>query len=102
MGARESRGDTLKLYSLKTCPYCRMVIDKLTELDLEYEYIEVPANRAERHEVVKVSGQPLVPVLVDGDRVLSDEDEIIAYLDRQYGKAESAVRSPKIGCTDGG
>ncbi|MDC4225261.1 MAG: glutathione S-transferase N-terminal domain-containing protein [Candidatus Manganitrophus sp.] len=37
-------------------------------------------------EVFEVSGQYLVPVLVDGDVVLDDEDEIIAYLEKKYGQ----------------
>ncbi len=37
-----------------------------------------------RTEVFEVSGQYTVPVLQDGEVVLSDEDDIIDYLDRHY------------------
>lgn len=63
-----------------------MVRDKLEELGLEYEKIAVPSYRPNRKEVFEVSGQYLVPVLVDGDVILDDEDEIIAYLDKKYGQ----------------
>lgn len=63
-----------------------MVRDKLEELGLEYEKIAVPAFRPNRKEVFEASGQYLVPVLVDGDVVLDDEDEIIAYLEKKYGQ----------------
>lgn len=63
-----------------------MVRDKLEELGLEYEKIAVPAYRPNRKEVFEVSGQYLVPVLVDGDVILDDEDEIIAYLEKKYGQ----------------
>ncbi|MDC4206348.1 MAG: glutathione S-transferase N-terminal domain-containing protein [Candidatus Manganitrophus sp.] len=76
----------MKLYDLDSCPYCRMVRDKLEELGLEYEKIAVPSYRPNRKEVFEVSGQYLVPVLVDGDVVLDDEDEIIAYLEKKYGQ----------------
>lgn len=76
----------IKLYNLQSCGYCRMVRQKLEELGLEYEKIEVPPYRPNRKEVFEVSGQYLVPVLVDGDIILDDEDEIIAYLEKKYGQ----------------
>ncbi len=62
-----------------------MVRDRLKVLELEYEKIEVPSWQGNRHEVYEVSGQYLVPVLVDKDRVLDDEDKILAYLETTYG-----------------
>lgn len=59
--------------------------------------IEVPAPRPERHEVLEVSGQPTVPVLViendAGRQVLSDENDILQYLDRNYAPREPAARA---------
>ena len=74
----------MKLYLLSGCPYCRMVLDKLEDLGLEYEEVEVPANHSRRKEVQKVSGQAYVPVLIDGNKVLDDENEIIDYLEKEY------------------
>ena len=74
----------LKLYNLELCPYCEMVRKKLDDLKLTYEKIEVPTYRHQRTEVFDVSGQYTVPVLKDGDVVLSDENEIVAYLDQAY------------------
>ncbi len=62
------------------------VRDKLDELGLAYEVIEVPIRHSERHEVIEVSGQPSVPVLVDGSTVLDDDDIIIPYLEQRYGR----------------
>ncbi|MBI3805262.1 MAG: glutathione S-transferase N-terminal domain-containing protein [Nitrospirae bacterium] len=76
----------MKLYNLESCPYCKMVRDKLEDLELEYEKVEVPSHRSSRKEVFEVSGQYLVPVLVDQGVILDDEDEIIAYLDEKYGQ----------------
>ena len=49
---------------------------------LEIEWIDVdPADRA---AVEAVSGQPLVPVLVDGDDVVHDSAAIVALLDARF------------------
>ena len=76
----------MKLYNLETCPYCKMVRDKLDQLGLEYEKVDVPPNRMERHEVFEVSKQWTVPVMVDGDVMLDDEEKILPYLEEKYGK----------------
>jgi len=78
----------LTLYELPGCPYCAKVKDKLAELELEYESIEVPRSHSERTEVEEVSGQTGVPVLVDPDNDIGgmpESDDIVAYLDRTYG-----------------
>lgn len=76
----------MKLYNLQSCPFCKMVRDRLDQLGLEYEKIEVPPNRGSRKEVFEASGQYLVPVLVDGELVLDDEEKILAYLEEKYGR----------------
>jgi glutaredoxin 3 len=77
----------LVLYQAEWCPYCARVRSKLTELLLDYRNVNVPRVHAERHEVIEASGQTSIPVLVDGDVVLDDDDDIIPYLDRKYGAA---------------
>jgi len=77
----------LKLYNLESCFYCKMVRDKLKALGLEYEKIEVPSWKGDRQKVYEVSGQYLVPVLVDNDLILDDEEKILPYLDKVYGHA---------------
>jgi glutathione S-transferase len=82
----------LTLYSLPGCPFCAKVKDKLAELDLEYEKIEVPRSHGERTEVEAVSGQTGVPVLVDEENDVDgmpESDDIVAYLERTYGQAEA-------------
>lgn len=75
----------MKLYQFEGCPYCHMVREKMSELLLTYITVNVPRDRAQRQEVIAVSGQPSVPVLVDGDLVLDDEEKILPYLDEKYG-----------------
>ena len=49
---------------------------------LELEWIDVDPD--DRGDVVRVSGQPLVPVLLDGGRVVSDSTEILRYLEVRH------------------
>ena len=73
-----------RLYNIEGCGYCAMVRDVLERLKIEYEKINVPWAFDQRGEVLEISGQYTVPVLVDGDVVLSDEYEIIDYLNENY------------------
>ena len=80
----------LTLYELPGCPYCAKVKEKLAELDLEYDSIEVPNSHDERTEVEAVSGQTGVPVIVDeanGIDGMPESDDIVEYLERTYGNA---------------
>ena len=74
----------LRLYNIDNCGYCAMVRQVLAQLNLEYEPVDVPWPHSERKEVFEVSGQYMVPVLVDGDQVLDDEYQIIDHLKRTY------------------
>ena len=76
----------MKLYNIDQCGYCAMVRDVLNNLDLKYEKIDVSWSFFDRKEVIKISGQHTVPVLVDGDKVFADEHDIIEYLKRNYPK----------------
>jgi glutathione S-transferase len=78
------------LYQAEWCPYCARVRSKLTDLLLDYKTVNVPRSHAERHEVKAVSNQTGIPVMVDGDVTLDDDDDIIPYLDKKYGKQKAA------------
>lgn len=74
----------LRLYHLEACPFCEKVRLALKRMGLDYEAISIkPADRA---EVEKVSGQRLVPVLCDEDRVVPDSTRILRYLVARYGE----------------
>ncbi len=77
----------MKLYQFESCPYCKMVRERLSALQITYINVNVPRDKSQRHEVEQVSGQRTVPVLVDGDTVLDDEEKILPYLDKKYAKA---------------
>ena len=73
---------TLKLYDLTPSPNNVKVRCALAYKKLPYERILVdPANR---EAVLKVSGQPLTPVLAHGDTVVFDSYAILRYLDANF------------------
>jgi glutathione S-transferase len=74
----------ITLYQVEWCAYCHQVRQALTELGLTYTIVNVPAAREERVELMVIANQDSVPVLVDGDRVYGDSDEIIKYLRATY------------------
>ncbi|MDA8344908.1 MAG: glutathione S-transferase N-terminal domain-containing protein [Thermaerobacter sp.] len=80
----------MTLYQIEGCPYCHMVRQKLSDMELTYVSVCVSPDRSRRQKVLEASGQPTVPVLVDGDVVLADENEIIAYLAKTYGGVQRA------------
>src|SRR5436190_24284464 len=68
------------------CP-CGAAARRLRKLGLEYRTERVRRRRANRPEIVELTGMPFVPVLVDGDEVVSDSKRILQFLDWRYAGA---------------
>ncbi len=86
------RDTNIVLYQAEWCPYCARVRNKLTDLLLDYKNVNVPRDHAQRTVVQEVSGQTGIPVLVDGQVTIADDDDaIIAYLEKTYGKAKTGA-----------
>ena len=85
--ANVTQSVTITLYQLDGCPWCERVVDKLEELDIEYETVWVEALHSKRDEVKRVSGQRRVPVLVDDDTgvTMAESANIVTYLEKTYG-----------------
>ncbi len=72
----------IKLYQFEYCPFCERVRNKLDELGLEYEKIEVdPANKP---ELVIKANHGVVPVLDDNGKIVVESADIVEYLDQKY------------------
>ena len=80
----------MTLYHVAWCPECEAVRRKLAQLHLEFEQVVVPDIRPMRNVVKEVSGQYYVPVLKDGDIVLTETDDILDYLEKTYGREQIA------------
>jgi mycoredoxin len=76
----------MTFYHVTWCPECEVVREKLDELGLAYESVLVPDARPQRSQVYEVSGQYYVPVLKDGDTVLTETPDILSYLETKNGK----------------
>ena len=78
----------LELYQIKNCFYCFRVRRKLAKLGLDYIVRTVAPQHSMRQRVIEISGQPLVPVLVDPERrvVLPESEDIVRYLEEHYGR----------------
>ncbi|HEU4401521.1 MAG TPA: glutathione S-transferase family protein [Candidatus Polarisedimenticolia bacterium] len=73
---------SVKLYDLAPSPHNIKVRLALAYKKIPYEKIAVDGMN--REPVVKVSGQPLTPVLVHGDSVVYDSYAITRYLDANW------------------
>ncbi len=72
----------LTLYRVKLSTNVERVALALAHKGLKAESITVPYE--DRTEIVKLSGQDLVPVLVDDGRVVIDSMEIVSYLEGKF------------------
>ena len=75
----------MKVYSSPFSTNCERVALAAGHKGVDIEWIEVPYD--DRAEVERVSGQSLVPVLVDGDEVLYDSPVIMRRLDERFPQA---------------
>jgi len=64
---------------------CGTVARRMRKLDLEFEEVRVPQRRSQRYEIHELTGQDWVPVLVDGEEVVSDSHRILEYLSLRAG-----------------
>jgi len=80
----------ITLYHVAWCPDCKEVRRKLADLHIDYEQVVVPDFRPMRKVVREVSGQYYVPVLKDGDIVLTETDDILDHLEKTYGQERIA------------
>jgi glutathione S-transferase len=64
----------------------------LAHKGIEVEWVDI--DPTDRSEVERVSGQPLVPVLVDGERVIADSTVIIRYLEELQPEPALWPREP--------
>jgi glutaredoxin 3 len=85
----------LELWQTEWCPASKRVRQRLTELGLEFVARPVPVDKAERRELLNVTGQTSIPVLVDGDRVVAGEAAILEYLGAFPEPPEAALHRAK-------
>jgi len=94
-GAAEQPKRHLELYEFEACPYCRLVREALTELDLDALIRPSPhGGKRFRPRVAQLGGKQQFPFLVDpntGESMYESAD-IIEYLYRTYGRRSAPSR----------
>jgi len=79
----------LELYEFEACPFCRIVREALTELDLDAKIYPCPKRGTRfRPRVAELGGKTQFPLLVDPNtnEMMYESLDIIAYLFDTYGK----------------
>ena len=80
--------EPLQLYEFENCPFCRLVREALTTLDLEALIHPCPkGGQRFRPEVRRRGGKEQFPYLIDPNtgRELYESMDIVEYLFREYG-----------------
>jgi glutathione S-transferase len=63
---------------------CGRVARALRKSGIDYEEVRVAQVRRNRTEILELTGQEWVPVLVDGEEVIHDSHRIVEYLRSTY------------------
>jgi glutathione S-transferase len=89
-----------ELYEFEGCPYCRLVREALTELDLDALVFPCPKGGSRfRGRVLELGGKLQFPYFVDPNagRAMYESADIIAYLFQTYGTGELPLHWQWIG-----
>jgi len=87
--------ELLQLYDIENCPYCRLVREALTELDLDAQIFPCPKNGERyRPEVVARGGKAQFPYLVDPNTGVEmyESLQIVDYLFETYGQRKLPLK----------
>ncbi|MEM9255064.1 MAG: glutathione S-transferase N-terminal domain-containing protein [Pseudomonadota bacterium] len=79
----------LRLYDIENCPYCRLVREVLTELDLDALILPGPRGGGRyRPEAEGMGGKAQFPYLVDENTgaAMYESLDIVSYLFETYGQ----------------
>jgi glutathione S-transferase len=94
--AQKQPEQLLELYEYEGCPYCRLVREALTELDLDARIYPCPRGGSRfRPRVKEMGGKRLFPYLVDPNTGVKmyESADIVAYLWKHYGDGSPPVLS---------
>ncbi|HIE35868.1 MAG TPA: NrdH-redoxin [Candidatus Omnitrophica bacterium] len=65
----------VKIYSTSTCPYCKMAKEYLDSKGIAYHNFDVSKDKHALEEMMKISGQMGVPVIVVNEEVIVGFDK---------------------------
>ncbi|GAC1322015.1 MAG: hypothetical protein NVSMB25_16580 [Thermoleophilaceae bacterium] len=84
------------LYRCKTptdhlCP-CGRIARQLARSGYDFDQVRVAVRQRDRPEILELTGQRVVPVLVHGEEVIHDSHRILEYLDHVEALAGPVAR----------
>ena len=65
----------VKIYTTPTCGYCNIAKDFFDENNIKYEVFDVSIDEKKRQELVDISGQMGVPVIMVDDEMIIGFDQ---------------------------
>lgn len=91
----------IQLYGTPLSGHCHRVVLLLNMLNLPFEAKEAPASVRQTAEFQRLSRMAQIPVLVDGELVLTDSNAILVYLAKRYAPGshwlpEDAVQAAQV------
>lgn len=102
--ARKQPALPLQLYDIEACPYCRLVRETLSELDLDALIQPCPKGGERfRPQARALGGKAQFPLLIDPNtqRTIYESADIVEYLAQTYsgriGSARGVMRVLKVG-----
>ncbi len=99
----------LTLYYKPTCPFCRRVVAVIERLELDVEMKDVTTDDAIYAELEDRGGKRQVPFLYDDSMTPEDKsddidmyesDDIVAYLQKNYGSSDGTAGKPRVHVSD--
>ncbi len=74
--------DKIELYHFDRCPYCEKARRGFMVLGVKFESHTIDPD--DRDEVIAISGNRSVPMIVHGETVMNESTKIIEYLDNKF------------------
>lgn len=96
--ANRQPAEPLELYDMEGCPFCRLVREALTELDLDVMIYPCPKGGLRYRPLVeRLGGKQQFPFLMDPntDAAMYESADIIDYLYKTYGKGRAPASQIK-------
>jgi glutaredoxin len=83
----------IRVFQAEWCPYSSQVRQKLTELQVPYVAMPVPAEREDRERLRSEFGTDEIPVVVLADGTVLDGDaaDIVRELDGRFSSGHEAA-----------
>jgi len=67
--------DKIKIYTNKTCPYCKRIKEELTKNSIEFDNQDIVEYKSEWQEIVSLTNMPTVPTInLDGEYLIAGRD----------------------------